>query len=88
MGIEFLGWFGFGVLVIAWVPQTWETIRAGYTHTNLAFIILYFSASLILMVYSILINDPVFTALNGMLALGSGINLYYKIFPKRKLSDG
>lgn len=81
-GIEFLGWSGFGILVAAWIPQTWETIKAGNTHMNIAFIIMYFSSSLMLTIYSVLIGDPVFTALNALLSLGSGINLYYKFFPR------
>lgn len=88
MNIELLGWIGFGILVLAWVPQTWDTVKAGYTNTNLAFIILYFTASVILMVYSVLVSDPVFTALNGMLAFGSGINLYYKLYPKGNPDNG
>ncbi|MDZ7716883.1 MAG: PQ-loop domain-containing transporter [Balneolaceae bacterium] len=88
MGIELLGWIGFGILVLAWVPQTWETVKAGYTDTNLAFILLYFTASLILTVYSVIIDDHVFTALNGMLTLGSGINLYFKLLPNKKSFDG
>ena len=88
MGIELLGWIGFGILVLAWVPQTWETIKAGYTNTNLAFILLYFTASLILTIYSVIIDDHVFTALNGMLTIGSGINLYFKCFPRKNSTDG
>ena len=88
MGIEFLGWAGFGILVLAWVPQTWETIKAGYTNTNLAFILLYFTASLILTIYSVIIDDHVFTALNGMLTVGSGINLYFKFFPRKNTTNG
>lgn len=84
MGIEFLGWLGFGILVSAWIPQTWETIKAGSTPINIAFIIMYFSSSLILAIYSILIDDAVFTALNVLLTIGSGINLYYKLFPRKK----
>jgi MtN3 and saliva related transmembrane protein len=84
MGIELLGWLGFGILVSAWIPQTWETIKAGSTPINIAFIIMYFSSSLILAVYSILIDDAVFTALNALLTIGSGINLYYKLFPRKK----
>lgn len=84
MDIEILGWIGFAILVGAWVPQTWETIKAGYTPTNLAFIVMYVTASLLLTIYSILIVDYVFIALNGMLTIGSGINLYYKLFPRNK----
>jgi len=36
------------------------------------------------MIYSILTEDPVFTALNGLLTLGSGINMYYKFFPRKE----
>jgi len=82
MDIEILGWIGFAILVGAWVPQTWETIKAGHTPTNLAFIVMYVTASLLLTIYSILIVDYVFIALNGMLTIGSGINLYYKLFPR------
>ena len=85
-GVELLGWVGFGILVIAWVPQTYETIRAGRTNLNIAFILLYASASLLLTIYSVLEHDDVFIALNGMLTIGSGINLYYKLFP-RKTAD-
>lgn len=84
-GIEILGWAGFGILVAAWFPQTWETIKAGNTQMNIAFIIMYFSSSLMLTIYSVLISDPVFTALNALLTLGSGINLFYKLFPRTKL---
>lgn len=81
---QILGWVGFGMLVAAWVPQTMETIRQGYTDTNLAFIILYVSASILLTVYSVLVEDYVFIALNASLTIGSGINLYYKLFPKKQ----
>ncbi|MDR9418640.1 PQ-loop domain-containing transporter [Gracilimonas sp.] len=84
VGIEFLGWAGFGILVAAWIPQTWETIKAGNTQMNIAFIIMYFSSSLMLTIYSVLIDDTVFTALNALLTLGSGINLFYKLFPRTK----
>lgn len=82
-GIELLGWAGFGILVAAWIPQTIDTIKAGSTSINLAFIIMYFSSSLMLTVYSVMINDTVFIALNALLTLGSGINMYYKFFPRR-----
>lgn len=82
-GIELLGWIGFGLLVSAWVPQTWETIKQGYTQVNLGFVLLYVTSSLLLTIYSVLIDDTVFIALNGLLTIGSGINLYYKLFPRK-----
>ena len=85
-GIEILGWMGFAILVSAWVPQTLQTIKAGRTDISLAFILMYVSSSLLLTIYSVLENDHVFIALNGLLTIGSGINLYYKLFPRK--SDG
>jgi MtN3 and saliva related transmembrane protein len=82
MGIEILGWIGFAILVGAWIPQTWETIKAGDTPVNIAFIIMYFTSSFTLAVYSIMIGDTVFTALNVLLSIGSGINMYYKLNPR------
>lgn len=84
-GIEFLGWTGFGILVAAWIPQTIDTIKRGNTSMNIAFIIMYFTSSLILTIYSVITGDPVFTALNGLLTLGSGINLFYKISPRTEV---
>ncbi len=84
-GIELMGWAGFGILVAAWIPQTLDTIKKGNTQMNLAFIIMYFTSSLLLTIYSVLTEDPVFTALNALLTLGSGINLYYKFFPRKEI---
>ncbi len=84
--IEILGWTGFSVLIMAWIPQTFDTIKAGRTDMNLAFILMYVISSLLLTIYSILENDPVFIALNALLTIGSGINLFYKLFPRK--SDG
>ncbi len=82
--MEFLGWIGFGILVAAWIPQTLDTIKAGKCSTNLVFIILYAVASLLLTIYAILQVDYVFTALNGLLTIGSSINMYYKLFPRKE----
>lgn len=84
-GIELMGWAGFGILVAAWIPQTLDTIKKGNTQMNLAFIIMYFTSSLLLTIYSVLTEDQVFTALNALLTLGSGINLYYKFFPRNEI---
>lgn len=85
-GVEILGWIGFAILVSAWIPQTWQTIKAGRTDISLAFILMYVSSSLLLTIYAFLENDHVFIALNGLLTIGSGINLYYKLVPRK--TDG
>lgn len=81
-GIEILGWTGFAILIMAWIPQTMDTIKAGKTDMNIAFILMYVISSLLLTIYSILENDHVFITLNALLTIGSGINLYYKLFPR------
>lgn len=80
--VELLGWTGFAILILAWIPQTYDTIKAGKTDINMAFIIMYVSSSLLLTIYSVLEDDAVFIALNAMLTIGSGINLFYKLFPR------
>jgi len=81
-GTEIIGWAGFLLLVIAWVPQTVETIKNGHTKMNIIFILLYVISSGLLTAYAVLNNDLVFIALNGLLTIGSGINLYYKLNPR------
>lgn len=80
--IEWVGWIGLSLLLLAWVPQTFETIREGKCSINLGFIILYVAASATLATYAYLIDDPVFMTLNLFLTLGSGLNFYYKLFPR------
>jgi len=82
-GIEIIGWVGFLLLVAAWVPQTIDTVKAGRTDVNLIFINLYVISSILLTVYSIMNVDYVFIALNGLLTVGSGINLFYKLKPRK-----
>lgn len=84
--IEVLGWTGFAILIMAWIPQTYDTIKAGKTDLNIAFILMYVFSSLLLTIYSVLEDDTVFIALNALLTIGSGINLFYKLFPRK--SDG
>lgn len=83
-GVEILGWTGFAILIMAWIPQTIDTVKAGKTDLNIAFILMYVTSSLLLTVYSILTEDVIFTALNALLTTGSGINMYYKLFPRNE----
>ncbi len=81
--IELIGNAGLILLLAAWVPQTWDTIKRGSTPITLGFILLYMISSFLLTVYSIMRDDVVFTILNGVLTFGSAINLYFKLFPRR-----
>jgi MtN3 and saliva related transmembrane protein len=79
---EVIGWAGFILLVTAWVPQTIDTIKKGKTDINIVFIILYVSSSVLLTIYAIMRVDYIFIALNGILTIGSSINLFYKLKPR------
>lgn len=81
--IELVGWVGFGLLLVAWIPQTVETIKAGRTPINILFILLYACSSTLLALYALLQRDIIFFILNALLAIGSGINLYYKLWPRK-----
>lgn len=80
--IEVIGYSGLILLLLAWVPQTYETIQVGETPINLGFVLLYMISSIMLSVYAYLKDDSVFLLLNGLLSIGSGINLYYKLWPR------
>ncbi|ASJ00872.1 PQ-loop domain-containing transporter [Thermococcus gorgonarius] len=78
-GVELLGLIGMLLLVGSWIPQTWETIKTKNCPLNLKFILVYFTASTLLTIYAYARRDWIFTALNGLAALQSGINLYVKL---------
>ncbi len=81
---DVIGWIGLTMLLIAWIPQTVDTVRAGRAPVNLLFILLYVFSSASLALYAFLKRDYVFLTLNALLTLGSGINLYYKLKPRNE----
>ncbi len=81
---EALGLIGLIAIVICWIPQTYESIKRGYTNMNLYFLLIYFIGSISLTVYAI--GNFVFFTLNFLAAIGSLINLYFKFFPRFKLN--
>lgn len=80
---DLIGWIGLGLLLVAWIPQTIESIRAGHSAVNIIFVWLYMISSTLLALYAFLRDDIVFLLLNALLAIGSGINLYYKLWPRK-----
>lgn len=80
--IEIIGYIGLAGVVICWVPQSVETIRAGRCLINLIFLILMVIGSICLTIYAIAKNDIVFSVLNSLTTIGALINLYYKFFPR------
>ncbi|CUS77151.1 PQ-loop repeat-containing protein [Candidatus Kryptobacter tengchongensis] len=77
---ETLGLIGLVAIVVCWIPQTYESIKRGYTNMNLYFLLIYFIGSLSLTIYAI--GNYVFFTLNFLASVGSLINLYFKFFPR------
>ncbi len=81
--ISLLGLFGDGLIILSWIPKTIKTIKKGRTNEDWLFILIYVIASFILTVYSLLVANLVFIILNGAVTILSGIDLFYKIDPRR-----
>ncbi|WP_148882429.1 hypothetical protein [Thermococcus aciditolerans] len=77
-----IGLIGMLLLVSSWVPQTWETIKTRKCPLNLQFILIYVTASTLLTIYSYMIGDWIFFALNFLAAFQSAVNLVVKLKEK------
>ncbi len=82
MLIDLIGYIGLAGVVICWVPQSVETVRAGRCPVNLVFLILMVAGSICLTIYAIAKSDVVFSVLNSLTTIGALINLYYKLYPR------
>lgn len=74
MGIEIIGLLGLTMIVVAWIPETIKSLKSGQT-AKIEFLILYLLGSIFLTIYAILRNDIVFTILNGLAVIFSGLNV-------------
>jgi MtN3 and saliva related transmembrane protein len=84
---QWIGYVGLIALTICWIPQSIETIKQGRCTVNLAFLILSALGSFSLALYAISLGDPVFTILNCLTTLGVALNIFYKLFPRRKSEE-
>jgi MtN3 and saliva related transmembrane protein len=79
MDLSFLGLAGLVLLILAWVPQTADTVRRKHSGLVWQFDALYAAGSIVLAYYSLTIGDLVFTLLNSLAAYMALIGLYYKV---------
>ncbi|HTY00572.1 MAG TPA: lipid-A-disaccharide synthase N-terminal domain-containing protein [Bacteroidota bacterium] len=86
MTFSLFGYLGLSFVVICWLPQTIETLRAGRCGANTLFLILSAIGSICLVVYAVGRNDLVFSLLNSLTAIGALVNLYYKFRPRSSRS--
>mgnify|MGYP006304125273 CR=1 FL=1 len=86
-----LGVLGALLLGISWIPETIRTIRTRSTGLEIRFISIYMIGSVMLLLYSIAIMDPVFIGLNAFASSLAIVNLIYTIIeikknkPKKKI---
>lgn len=74
---------GLVLILIGWIYETAKTIKRGKSTVPLEFAVLYATGSFLLLVYSWLLNDFVFIALNFFATLVPLINIYF-IFKKKR----
>lgn len=81
--LDLLGYGGFALLAICWIPQTIETIRQGKVAMQKSFLLMYAIGSGFLMAQAIGLNSIPLILLNSYTSLASLINLFYGIFPRK-----
>jgi len=79
--MKIVGFIGLIAIVACWIPQTLEVIKTRRSQMKLSFLLLYFPGSIALTIYAL--GDPIFVTLNLLTAIGSAINLYYKLYSPR-----
>ena len=81
--MHWIGYVGLTALVVCWIPQSVDTIKQGVCPVNMTFLLLTALGSLSLALYALSLGNPVFTILNCLTALGTAVNIFYKIFPRK-----
>jgi MtN3 and saliva related transmembrane protein len=82
MNAQALGYVGLVAFALAWLPQSWETVRAGECGANAAFLALSAIGSAALTAYAFSRRDWVFFTLNAMTTAGAVLNAWYRAFPR------
>lgn len=81
-----IGYVGLVAFALAWLPQSYDTVRAGRCAANRTFLVLAAVGSLSLTVYALQQGDPVFSTLNALTTAGAALNLAYSLYPRRPLT--
>ncbi len=79
LGLDFLGFTGLIFILIAWLPETIKNIRNSAVNSRWGFLILYTIGSFLLTIYSLLLNNLVFSILNGLAVILAAINIFFKL---------
>ena len=74
---ESLGWIGFVLVLLCWVPQTIKCLRKEEVRLSKAFLALTALGSVTLFLHAFFKNDLPFVVLNAYAALNASINWYF-----------
>ena len=84
MNIEIVGFIGAFLLIAAWIPEIIHIIRTGKSRMDNTFTGIILLATVILLAYSIMIDNLVFIIVNSFILFEVSISLYYSFFPRKK----
>ncbi len=82
--MEWIGYLGMTALAICWLPQSIDTVRQGRCNVTLGFLFLSALGSISLALYAYLRADTVFVLVNILTTAGALLNLYYRLFPRKR----
>ena len=74
---DYLGWIGFGLVLLCWVPQTIKCLRKEEVRLSKAFLALTALGSVTLFLHALFRQDMPFMVLNAYAALNAAINWYF-----------
>jgi lipid-A-disaccharide synthase-like uncharacterized protein len=81
---EIIGIIGLVFLLVGWLFELYQTVKAGKASVPLGFSCLYLVGSFLLAYYALLLNDAVFLALNAAAGMMALINVYYVLRGKKR----
>ena len=74
---DYLGWIGFVLVLLCWIPQTIKCLRKEEIKLSKAFLALTAVGSVTLFLHALFTNDMPFVILNAYAALNAAINWYF-----------
>jgi len=74
-----IGIIGVILLGVGWIPETISIIREKASKIDWRFGALYVIGSILLAIYAFQINDLIFLILNSLIAIMSGISLFFSV---------
>lgn len=80
---EWTGWLGMLLLVVAFIPAAFATVKKGKSELRLAFLVPYIAGVILTLYYSYQLNSMPFVALNMMLFALCVIDIYFGVFPRK-----